>query len=406
LDGLINECRDVKDMRCIVFVERKIATKVLAYFLSSIAMFASSLQFRSLAGKTEGMDSMTRKLQQEAVQSFRAGHVNVLVSTNVAEEGLDIQSCCLVIRFDLPKTPSSLIQSRGRARCKGSTYVYLVERGNNDQFERLQLLKWKESLMKEQALSRIERMESVGSPQTQGPEMFQIETTGASISTPYSISLLHQYCGRLPRDSFYTPAPKFTYTTENSGDIRCSIVLPPESLIKTVKGWACSTRNGAKQSACFEACKQLHEAGALSDLFLINSDDPENDDMGFLAADDDDTPAGKAQQELHPLFVPDVFQGSWSQASSCVTLYGYTIKFVPKPSDRSYANFRLFVESDLGEEVVNSLLQLELQSQRVVEAQCSSAGKLEFEPDQVSSIYLSIYSQQLCMHTLWGLIFL
>ncbi len=43
LDGLINECRDVKDMRCIVFMERKIARKVLAYFLSSIAMFASSL---------------------------------------------------------------------------------------------------------------------------------------------------------------------------------------------------------------------------------------------------------------------------------------------------------------------------------------------------------------------------
>lgn len=228
---------------------------------------------------------------------------------------------------------------------------------------------------------------------------------------------------------------------ENSGDIRCSIVLPPESLVKTVKGWACSTRTDAKQSACFEACKQLHEAGGLSDLFLINSDDPENDDMDFLAADDDDTPAGlwtifwlsvwdsinidgwvvrtqssdqwcmfcfpgKEQQELHPLFVPDVFQGSWSLASSCVTLYGYTIKFVPKPSDRSYTNFRLFVESDLGEEVVNSPLQLELQSQRVVEAQCSSAGKLEFEPDQVSSIYLSIYSQQLCMHTLWGLIFL
>ncbi len=77
-----------------------------------------------------------------------------------------------------------------------------VCRGNNDQFERLQLLKWKESLMKEQALSRIERMESVGSPQTQGPEMFQIETTGASISTQYSISLLHQYCGRLPPDKY------------------------------------------------------------------------------------------------------------------------------------------------------------------------------------------------------------
>jgi hypothetical protein len=108
--------------------------------------------------------------------------------------------------------------------------------------------------------------------------------------------------------------------------------------------------------------------------------------------------SGKVQHELHPLFVPNVFQGSWSQALSCVTLYGYTIKFVPKPSVRSYTNFRLFVEQDLGEEVVNSPLQLELQSQRVVEAQCSSAGKLEFEPDQVSSIYLSIYLFTAIMH--------
>lgn len=54
--------------------------------------------------------------------------MNVLVSTNVAEEGLDIQSCHLVIGFDLPKTLCSFIQSRGRARCLKSTIVYLVER--------------------------------------------------------------------------------------------------------------------------------------------------------------------------------------------------------------------------------------------------------------------------------------
>lgn len=54
--------------------------------------------------------------------------LNLLVATNVAEEGLDIQTCCLVVRFDLPQTVSSFIQSRGRARMLTSEYVFLLER--------------------------------------------------------------------------------------------------------------------------------------------------------------------------------------------------------------------------------------------------------------------------------------
>ncbi|XP_031496994.1 serine/threonine-protein kinase prp4-like isoform X15 [Nymphaea colorata] len=41
--------------------------------------------------------------------------VNLLFAINVAEEGLDIQTCCLIICFDLPSTVASYIQSKGRA---------------------------------------------------------------------------------------------------------------------------------------------------------------------------------------------------------------------------------------------------------------------------------------------------
>ena len=54
--------------------------------------------------------------------------VNLLVATSVAEEGLDIRTCSLVVRFDLPETLSSYIQSRGRARMQKSLYVLLLER--------------------------------------------------------------------------------------------------------------------------------------------------------------------------------------------------------------------------------------------------------------------------------------
>ena len=59
---------------------------------------------------------------------FSIWQLNLLIATKVGEEGLDIQTCCLVIRFDLPETVASFIQSRGRARMPESEYAFLVNR--------------------------------------------------------------------------------------------------------------------------------------------------------------------------------------------------------------------------------------------------------------------------------------
>lgn len=54
--------------------------------------------------------------------------MTLLVATSVAEEGLDIRQCNVVMRFDLAKTVLAYIQSRGRARKPGSDYILMVER--------------------------------------------------------------------------------------------------------------------------------------------------------------------------------------------------------------------------------------------------------------------------------------
>jgi endoribonuclease Dicer len=51
-------------------------------------------------------------------------------ATSVAEEGLDIPECNLVIRFDLYKTLIQYMQSRGRARMKDSVFVHMVQRND------------------------------------------------------------------------------------------------------------------------------------------------------------------------------------------------------------------------------------------------------------------------------------
>lgn len=61
--------------------------------------------------------------------SLRCGfQVTLLVATSVAEEGLDIRQCNVVIRFDLAKTVLAYIQSRGRARKPGSDYILMLEK--------------------------------------------------------------------------------------------------------------------------------------------------------------------------------------------------------------------------------------------------------------------------------------
>jgi hypothetical protein len=56
--------------------------------------------------------------------------------------------------------------------------------------------------MKEQVLSRIENVEDVRAPDITNIESFQVESTGASISTLCSVSLLHHYCARLAHDRY------------------------------------------------------------------------------------------------------------------------------------------------------------------------------------------------------------
>lgn len=54
--------------------------------------------------------------------------VNIILATSMLEEGLDVQSCNLVIRFDPSATVCSFIQSRGRARMQNSDFILMVKR--------------------------------------------------------------------------------------------------------------------------------------------------------------------------------------------------------------------------------------------------------------------------------------
>ena len=56
----------------------------------------------------------SQKEQIKVVERFRDGGYNVLVSTCVGEEGLDIGDVDLIVCFDSPKAPTRYVQRMGR----------------------------------------------------------------------------------------------------------------------------------------------------------------------------------------------------------------------------------------------------------------------------------------------------
>ena len=81
--------------------------------LSQADMAPGSFTLRS-CGNGRGAEPEAE--QQKLLALFRAGQVQLLVSTSVAEEGLDVAECSVVVRMHGVRSFAAHIQSRGRVR--------------------------------------------------------------------------------------------------------------------------------------------------------------------------------------------------------------------------------------------------------------------------------------------------
>ena len=59
--------------------------------------------------------------RDSALKAFKAGHTNVLVATDVAARGIDIDSVQHVINYDIPEAPEDYVHRIGRTGRAGNT---------------------------------------------------------------------------------------------------------------------------------------------------------------------------------------------------------------------------------------------------------------------------------------------
>ncbi|KAL0480830.1 hypothetical protein AKO1_007044 [Acrasis kona] len=131
-----------KDLRknALVFVK----TKEDAIELKELITDRLRIQCECLLGHA-GEFGMTSHEQQTVVDKFKKREITVLIATSVAEEGLDIPDCNLVVRMYGINSALELIQSRGRARSKESRFLALYHKGSHDlvKLERSKIYEYK-----------------------------------------------------------------------------------------------------------------------------------------------------------------------------------------------------------------------------------------------------------------------
>lgn len=264
-----------KTSRCIVFVERRSTARLLHHVFSSIG--GPHLKSGMIAGNTArtGDVSITFRQQMMTLLGFKKGDLNCLFATSVAEEGLDIPDCNLVVRFDLYKSMIQYVQSRGRARHRNSKYVHMMEEGNMlhrqvvleaRQAERL-MRQFCEALPEDRLLKGNDADLDDFILTGKGFRTYTEPTTRAKLTYDSSLSVLAHFTAAVPRQGEIASNPIYMMSFQG-GKFVCEVILPENSPITSATGRPATRKAVAKRSAAFEACVQLRMREYLDENLL------------------------------------------------------------------------------------------------------------------------------------------
>lgn len=112
-----------KPLALILVRRRKDATRLTEMLKEDKLLNERNMKVVSVTGHGSGKDGMTVSQQEKILTDIREHKYQVIVATSVAEEGLDMPLCELVVQLNPPDTVRALVQIRGRARKKGSQFI-------------------------------------------------------------------------------------------------------------------------------------------------------------------------------------------------------------------------------------------------------------------------------------------
>jgi ERCC4-related helicase len=183
VDVLVHVSEANADSTGIVFVEQRVWVTALAEILSTHPGTKGKFNIGTFVGFSESskrkanIANLTEpKNQQDTLDKFRAGDINLILATTVLEEGIDVSSCSLVICFECPKNLKSFVQRRGRARKQESKYyIFRPPDGRwPESWEALETEMKKAYLNDLRKVKQAEEREQVNEP---GERYYRVEST-------------------------------------------------------------------------------------------------------------------------------------------------------------------------------------------------------------------------------------
>ncbi|KAI0806386.1 RNase3 domain-containing protein [Xylaria sp. FL0064] len=286
--SLVRELQSVPEgTRCIIFVLETTTVAVLAHMLSNTASISDHFRVGTMIGTSNYMGGkrelgdLNQVKNSLALEDFRTGKLNLLVATSVAEEGIDVPACNLVICFNAPPNVKSFIQRRGRARMESSRIILLSD-GSSEQHDTWIAL---ENTMKRyyeddmRVLRELAELEDLDDRPDIAP--LRIPSTGAQLDFDQAKSHLEHFCQKITsgqyieRRPYYIPE-KVGVSPNGIQMLSATAHLPPSlpKALRRVKGlrrWY-SERNAFKDAA-FQAFKAVYKAGLVNDNLMPLVDD-------------------------------------------------------------------------------------------------------------------------------------
>ncbi|KAJ5330175.1 hypothetical protein N7452_010565 [Penicillium brevicompactum] len=269
----------------LIFAKRRVTVSMLVHIFSmhpktrDIFNCGAFVGWASSHSRKDSLgDLLHREGQRDVLEDFRTGKKNLLVATDVLEEGIDVSACNLVICFDKPANLKSFVQRRGRARHQESTFAVMI----STEDESLNIHKWQEleevmiEAYQDETRHRKEAWELEGAEESVRERLW-VEKTNALLTPDDAIQHLHHFCDVLPVDEHVDNRPVFSFE-EDQGLIRGIVTLPNSvhPSVRQTRGKAMwRTERAAGKEAAFQTYKSLYEYGLVNDNLLPLAKKPE-----------------------------------------------------------------------------------------------------------------------------------
>jgi Fanconi anemia group M protein len=130
---ILEELQNNPKSRILVFIKLRNSVKNIIRKLKIVPSI-KPVRFVGQATKSQDDKGLSQKRQIEILEEFKEGQYNVICSTNVGEEGLNISECDLVIFYDVVASEIRLIQRKGRtARHREGKVIILYSKNTRDE---------------------------------------------------------------------------------------------------------------------------------------------------------------------------------------------------------------------------------------------------------------------------------